>query len=304
MSRWRYLIILIFPLLALLLHQTGQTTTAQLTLTAVPTTEQRLLELVNQERWLNGRLPPLKGNPNLETAAKTHSQQMALRNFLDHCDFDSGASFWQRIEQAGYTGWAVTGENIAAGHKTAEEVVAGWMQSRSHRTNILSTDFWEVGHGYMYQANDEKNVRQSGKQNCLADSTTNGPYYHYWTQNFGRRTEVMPIIINREAVETNRRQVALFLYGAGWAQSVRLRNENGFWSAWQPFTSELNWTLSEGNGLKMVLVELSSGVNGAGVVRSASDTIWLQTADRVTAVTAVSASPHRIYLPVVIKKSD
>ncbi len=298
MSRWRNLIILIFPLLALAFFQ-PPSTIAQLTQPPPPTYEQRLLELVNQERWRNGRLPPLKGSTRLELAAEAHSNNMALLNFLDHCNFDTGSSFWQRIEQAGYTGWAVAGENIAAGYKTPEEAVAGWMQSQTHRSNILSPDFWEMGSGYVYQAEDGKDVRQSGKQNCRADSTNNGPYYHYWTQDFGRRREVMPVIINREAYETYRRDVALYLYGAGWAQAVRLRNENGFWSAWQPFTSDLNWTLSSGNGLKMVFMELSSGVNGAGVIHSASDTIWLQALNTPTAVT--SSLPHRIYLPVILR---
>lgn len=298
MSRWRSLIILIFPILALTLLYSPPTT-AQFTPPPQPTYEQRLLALVNQERWHNGRLPPLKGSASLESAAKAHSQQMALRNFLDHCDFDTRATFWQRIEQAGYTGWAVTGENIAAGYKTPEEVVAGWMQSQRHRANILSTDFWEVGSGYMVQADDGPDVRQSDKQNCRADSTGNGPYYHYWTQDFGRRSEVMPVIINREAFETSRREVALYLYGAGWAQSVRVRNENGFWSAWQPFSPDMNWTLSSGNGLKMVFVEMSSGADGAGTIRSASDSIWLRTA--VTPTVVSSSTSHRVFLPVILR---
>ncbi|HRQ38450.1 MAG TPA: CAP domain-containing protein [Chloroflexota bacterium] len=295
MPHWRKVIILLFPILTLLLFYIPQTG-AQFTPGPQPTYEQRLLELVNQERWNNGRLPPLRGSASLEIAAKSHSQQMALRNFLDHCDFDTRSTFWQRIEQAGYSSWAVTGENIAAGHKTPEEVVAGWMQSQRHRANILSTDFWEVGSGYMYQADDGQDVRQSGSQNCRADSTTNGPYYYYWTQDFGRRSEVMPVIINREAFETNRREVALYLYGAGWAQAVRVRNENGLWSAWQPFSPELNWVLSSGSGLKMVFVEMSSGVNGAGTIRSASDSIWLRTAVPPTVV----SSPHHLYLPVIL----
>jgi hypothetical protein len=33
----------------------------------------------------------------------------------------------------------------------------------------------------------------------VADSFNNGPYFHYWTQNFGRRNNVYPMVINREA---------------------------------------------------------------------------------------------------------
>ena len=37
------------------------------------------------------------------------------------------------------------GENLARGQKTPKEVVKGWMDSDSHRKNILSLDFEEIG---------------------------------------------------------------------------------------------------------------------------------------------------------------
>ena len=85
MSHWRSLVTLIALTLALTLLPSLKTA-AQLTPPAGPTFEQRLLELVNQERWRNGRLPPLKNSHALELAAESHSQRMATYNFLDNCD--------------------------------------------------------------------------------------------------------------------------------------------------------------------------------------------------------------------------
>jgi hypothetical protein len=235
-----------------------------------PTYVEQVVELVNEARWENGQLPPLKGVDLLHNASQTRSDNMANRNFFAHCDLDTGASPWERMEAAGYS-WNAAGENIAAGYSTPADVMSGWMESTGHRNNILSTNYREIGVGYIYQSNDQGNVRGDGNGDCIADQFNRGPYYRYWTQNFGKRNAVYPVVINREAYETASRQVALYVYGAGWAVEMRFRNEDGAWSAWQPYNANVNWTLSNGNGLKTVYAELRNG----GDVRGVSDTILL-----------------------------
>ncbi|MCP4358974.1 MAG: CAP domain-containing protein [Chloroflexi bacterium] len=246
----------------------------QAEVTAVPTTA-RVLEIVNEQRWQNGQLPPLKGEVHLETAANTHSKNMAVHNFFDHCDLDSEKSPWDRIDDAGYVEWNNLGENIAAGYNTPESVMEGWMDSSGHKENILSPDFWEMGIGYIYQATDQKNVREDNDGDCQADSTQNGPYDHYWTQNFGRRSNIMPVVINREAYETSNRNVTLYMYGTDWAKSMRFRNETGNWSPWRTYNEEIIWQLTAGNGIKIVYAEISDEPDGIGEVRQANDTIVL-----------------------------
>ncbi len=80
------------------------------------------------------------------------------------------------------------------------------------------------------------------------------------------------MVINREAYETETRQVNLYMYGAGWATQMRFRNENGTWSSWQAYQPNAAWTLSAGNGSKTVNAEIK---DGGGTVKSASDTIVL-----------------------------
>jgi uncharacterized protein YkwD len=237
-----------------------------------PSFEERVLELVNEERWNNGQLPPLKGSAPLHNAADGHSINMATRDFFDHCDLDTKTSPWDRMEAAGYTGWSSAAENIAAGYSTPEDVINGWMNSAGHRDSILSTGFREIGIGYAFQGNDQGNVRFDTNGDCTADSADGGPYGHYWTQNFGRIESVMPVVIEREVYETTSREVNLYVYGASWAVEMRFRNEAGPWSAWQSYAADVAWTLSSGNGVKSVSAEIR---DSNGETRSASDTIVL-----------------------------
>lgn len=272
--RFISLVLFLLPALMLLTVQTPASQ-AQIRLANTPSFAQQVLEMVNQQRWQNGQLPPLKSESALHSAAETHSTNMALRDFFNHCDLDTGTLPWDRMNDAGYKDWNYAGENIAAGYGTPAQVMAAWMASSGHRANILSTEPRELGVGYFYQEDDQGNVREDSNADCQADSADSGPYFNYWTQNFGRRETVMPVIINREAYETTSRQANLFLYGAGWAHSMRLRNETENWSSWQPFAADVNWSLSCGNGSKIVYAEMSSGPNGAGTIRSAQDEIFL-----------------------------
>ncbi|PIE81195.1 MAG: hypothetical protein CSA11_05330 [Chloroflexi bacterium] len=251
-------------------------------ITADPTYEEQVLEIVNQERWNHGQLPPLKGNHLLDNAAETHSTNMAVRNFFDHCDLDTGASPWNRIEDAGYHYW-YAGENIAMGQLSPAEVMNAWMDSSGHRANILSTEFREIGVGYYYQSDDQANVRYDSNGDCQSDGTYSGTYYRYWTQNFGSRHSVYPVVINREQFESETQNVDLYMYGDNWATEMRFRNENGAWSSWQPYQSNVAWTLSSGNGTKTVNAEIR---NGSGTVYAASDTIELNMAQPTLVVSS------------------
>lgn len=122
-----------------------------------------VLDLVNAEREQAG-CGALEANPYLRTAAFLHSQDMAVNEYFDHTGLD-GSRFWDRANRAGYQG-APAGENIAAGYRSAESVMNGWMNSSGHRANILNCRHTEIGIGYFYDSGS--------------------PYRSYWTQVFGR----------------------------------------------------------------------------------------------------------------------
>lgn len=236
-----------------------------------------VVELTNIERFQNGALPPLKAEMHLIDASYLHSVNMAERNFFAHCDLDTKKLPWDRMRDAGYY-WSWAGENIAAGYGTPASVTLGWMSSSGHRANILNAEFREIGVGYYYYASDTPDTRRDSDGDCEADSQANGSYYRYWTQNFGTRNSVYPVIINLEAHMTDSREVGLYVYGEGWAAEMRIRNNEGDWSPWVPYASENSWMLDSGSGTQTVMVELRSA---NGTVRSASDEICLETDEPV-----------------------
>lgn len=132
----------------------------------IPDFVQRVLDLTNRFRATNG-LAPLNLNIELDASALGHSQDMALQDYFDHNGLN-GSTMTSRMNQVGYTSSAY-GENIAAGYDTPEEVVQGWIDSASHRANLLNPSFTDIGIGYYYLSND------TGSNN----------YYSYWTQDFG-----------------------------------------------------------------------------------------------------------------------
>jgi hypothetical protein len=228
---------------------------------------QQVVELVNQERWDNGQLPPLKSNPLLGHAATSHSTSMAVRNFFAHCDVDTKTSPWDRLRAAGY-GFRAAGENIAAGQRDPADVMNAWMNSSGHRRNILSTNFREIGVGYVFQSADQRNIRGDSDSDCNADSFGKGPYYRYWTQDFGSAGSY-PLVIEREADEAASVDVDLYVYGQGFATEMRFRNEDGAWSAWESYAADKVWRLSAGAGSKQVNMQ----IRNSSSVLTASDEI-------------------------------
>jgi uncharacterized protein YkwD len=116
-----------------------------------PQVELATLCLLNAERASRG-LTPLRTNGRLCNAAVAHSRDMVANHYFAHED-QSGGGPEDRIARAGYLphyGPWVIGENIAWGTdylSTPREIMRAWMNSPSHRHNILYSDFREIGVG-------------------------------------------------------------------------------------------------------------------------------------------------------------
>lgn len=106
-------------------------------------TPENVLFDINKERIYYG-LQPLKFDPNLDLAAQEKSQDMLDRNYFEHYAF--GLSPWDFIRNSGYN-YLYAGENLAMNFSTSEGMVDAWMNSDSHRRNILDEDFEEAGIG-------------------------------------------------------------------------------------------------------------------------------------------------------------
>jgi hypothetical protein len=251
--------------------------------------EHHVLEIVNEERLRNGNLPPLKGVGLLDNAAGDHSFNMEDRNFFAHCDLDTKLTPFQRMTAAGYD-WNTAAENIAAGYPTPEDAMAGWMNSLGHRTNILSTAYRELGVGHAHDSTDLANVRQDLNNDCTSDSFDHGPFFHYWTQNFGRRDAEYPVIIERERYETACAEVDLYIYGQGTFSQMRFSDDGSAWLPWMPFSPVATWTLPGGaSGTATVWAELG---NGGDALHEATDTIVI--ADGYPAASTLDLSAETV----------
>ena len=103
---------------------------------------QELLDLTNQKRQEHG-LAPLVMNNQLAFAADQKATHMFANDYWAHIAPD-GTTPWYFIKNAGYE-YLYAGENLARGFTTASAVVEAWMNSPTHRDNMLSKNYNDVG---------------------------------------------------------------------------------------------------------------------------------------------------------------
>jgi uncharacterized protein YkwD len=128
---------------------------------AAPTTwQQAMLDGVNAQRAAQGR-QPLVLCAHLTAAAQAHSDDQAAHQNMSHVGSDN-STMTDRVVRAGYVGWNRLAENVAAGYPDIPAVIAGWMGSSGHRTNILEPATTHLGVGWAKNGNTI-----------------------YWTQDFG-----------------------------------------------------------------------------------------------------------------------
>jgi uncharacterized protein YkwD len=106
--------------------------------------QQQVLALVNDNRRRGG-CGGLSVDRRLIDAANEHAADMARRDYFAH-ESPNGEGAGERVKEAGYR-WKRYGENIARGADSAYEVVDGWMNSPSHRRNILDCRLHQMGIG-------------------------------------------------------------------------------------------------------------------------------------------------------------
>ncbi len=117
----------------------------------VSDTEQGVIDATNAERK-EKKLPALVMNPKLMEAARAHAANMVKQSKMAH-ELD-GVNVDTRAKTAGYR-FSRLGENVAWNQQTPKDVLAGWMDSKPHRENILNKDFTEIGVAAVANANGE-----------------------------------------------------------------------------------------------------------------------------------------------------
>ena len=148
-------LMVVVPLAALLFATPAGAATVQ--------EQERVIALVNEQRAAHG-LGPLAWEQRLTNSAEGYAAYMATADFFAHTGLD-GSRMVGRNEAHGYLGWVFMGENLAAGQPTPERVVAAWMNSPTHRANVLADAACEIGIGHAH--------------------TGSSRYKHYWAMEVG-----------------------------------------------------------------------------------------------------------------------
>jgi uncharacterized YkwD family protein len=106
--------------------------------------ELEVIRLVNIERE-KAKLQPVSKCDQLMEVADAKSQDMVDKRYFAHTSPTYGGL--RDMLDTFQVDYGTSGENIAAGQKTPEEVMEGWMNSPGHRNNILHPDFNMMGVG-------------------------------------------------------------------------------------------------------------------------------------------------------------
>ena len=110
-----------------------------------------MLALVNQARAAQG-LAPLALDNHLRSIARTHSADMAARDYFAHVNPDD-LSPMDRLVAAGYE-FTLMGENLAL-YPSTVGAHEGLMDSPGHRANILHEGFGRISIGVFVKSEYE-----------------------------------------------------------------------------------------------------------------------------------------------------
>ncbi len=134
------LVISLFLLLGLNMLFSKQTPT-----NASDLTPGNIIKAINKERSLRN-LTILNTDVRLSRAAQIKATDIIKRNYFAHINPD-GYYIWPTIVAQGYTPYLQLGENLAVDFYNTESLVAAWVNSPTHRANLLNEGFEDQGMG-------------------------------------------------------------------------------------------------------------------------------------------------------------
>ncbi len=101
-----------------------------------------LIDLTNESRLAQNE-PPLIRNPKLDRAAELKGNDMASKQYFSH-NSPEGVTPWHWFREVGYN-FLFAGENLAINFSDSSEVQRAWLESPTHRANIMNVEFREIG---------------------------------------------------------------------------------------------------------------------------------------------------------------
>lgn len=109
---------------------------------ATNVSSQEVIADINSQRTKN-KVSTLKVDSQLSTAAGLKADDMFKKGYWAHNSPD-GTQPWKWFEAAGYK-YQLAGENLAKDFRTSNGVTAAWLDSETHRKNMLNPDFNNIG---------------------------------------------------------------------------------------------------------------------------------------------------------------
>lgn len=107
-------------------------------------TVDKVISATNSQRQKLG-LAPLKYNATLSQSATAKAQDMFVNNYWAH-NSPQGKTPWDFFKSAGYQ-YSVAGENLAKDFYDTDGLIKAWMNSPTHRDNIVNPKYQEIGIG-------------------------------------------------------------------------------------------------------------------------------------------------------------
>jgi len=105
-------------------------------------TPEQVVELTNQRRAESG-LSALSINAVLNEVAQRKAGDMFAFDYWAHTS-PSGRDPWSFFQETGYD-YLYAGENLARDFMNSDSVVTAWMNSATHKGNILNSHYQEIG---------------------------------------------------------------------------------------------------------------------------------------------------------------
>lgn len=245
-------------------------------------TKTSLESFANQTRQSLG-LQPLIENQKLNQAAQLKAENMVQNNYFAHIS-PTGVTPWHWFSQVGYN-YRYAGENLAIGFFDSEEVYEAWLNSPSHKENILNPKYKEVGTAVL---------GGFGPNNAFVV-----------VQEFGSQLPVKTVPIKTapiktveptpatSQVETNEKVLSQTTQ----AQSILEPVKTG--SSYESLLQNVIYGVSlvvVGMLLVMIFLNLNSDFKGQLVLRSVIVVILLSLATALSKELVISIIPHQIII--------
>lgn len=101
-----------------------------------------LIDLTNESR-IEFNQSPLLRSQKLDQAAELKGEDMVNKGYFSH-NSPTGVTPWHWLQKVGYN-FLYAGENLAINFTDSSDVEKAWLESPTHRANIMNVEFREIG---------------------------------------------------------------------------------------------------------------------------------------------------------------